>query len=194
MPIKIFRKNGRKQSFLANFFNKFARKFPCNMGISSSGAIVDSGSWCWRRRGKKRKRKRRRKRRGGRWGKRERWGCGDDKLSSGGNDNSGGGRGGGGEVEEENRAGRIRWRKKIRGGERRRPNCGMYWRILLITKTVNNYRHIFTNGYVLTYLRLSIINNRFYNLLVKFIDDYFNIELFYRWKSIDKLKLLMNFC
>ena len=44
MPIKIFRKNGRKQSFLANFFNKFARKFPCNMGISSSGAIVDSGS------------------------------------------------------------------------------------------------------------------------------------------------------
>jgi len=31
LPIKILKKNSRKKSFLANFFNKFARKFPCNM-------------------------------------------------------------------------------------------------------------------------------------------------------------------
>jgi len=36
LPIKSFRKNGRKMSFLPNFFNKFARKIPCNMRFSSS--------------------------------------------------------------------------------------------------------------------------------------------------------------
>jgi len=36
LPIKILRKNSRKMSFLAIFFNKFARKFPCNMRIFSS--------------------------------------------------------------------------------------------------------------------------------------------------------------
>jgi len=34
--IKIFRKDSKKKSFLANFFNKFARKLPCNMIIFSS--------------------------------------------------------------------------------------------------------------------------------------------------------------
>jgi len=36
LPIKFLRKNSRKKSFLANFFNKFARKFSCNMRICSS--------------------------------------------------------------------------------------------------------------------------------------------------------------
>ena len=36
LPIKILRKNDRKKSFFANFFNKFARKNPCNMIIFSS--------------------------------------------------------------------------------------------------------------------------------------------------------------
>jgi len=36
LPIKILRENVRKKSFLANFFNEFARKFPCNMIIFSS--------------------------------------------------------------------------------------------------------------------------------------------------------------
>jgi len=31
LPIKIFRKNGRKKSFLTIFFNKFARKILCNI-------------------------------------------------------------------------------------------------------------------------------------------------------------------
>ena len=35
-PIKILRENDRKKSFLVNFFNKFARKIPCNMRISNS--------------------------------------------------------------------------------------------------------------------------------------------------------------
>ena len=35
LPIKILRKNGRKKSFPANFFNKFARKIPCNIRIFS---------------------------------------------------------------------------------------------------------------------------------------------------------------
>ena len=30
LHIKILRKNGRKKSFLANFFNKFVRKISCN--------------------------------------------------------------------------------------------------------------------------------------------------------------------
>ena len=39
IPIKILRKNSKKKSFLANFFNKFAicKKIPCNMRIFSSG-------------------------------------------------------------------------------------------------------------------------------------------------------------
>jgi len=41
LPIKILRKNGRKKSFLTNFFNKFARKVPCNMGISSSDFLYE---------------------------------------------------------------------------------------------------------------------------------------------------------
>ena len=36
LPIKILRKNSRKKSFLVKFFNKFERKFPCNMRICSS--------------------------------------------------------------------------------------------------------------------------------------------------------------
>jgi len=36
LSIKILRKNNRKKSFLANFFNKFARKLPYNMRIFSS--------------------------------------------------------------------------------------------------------------------------------------------------------------
>jgi len=36
LPIKILRKNDRKKSFLANFFNNFARKISCNMRIFSS--------------------------------------------------------------------------------------------------------------------------------------------------------------
>jgi len=31
LSIKILRKNSRNKSFLPYFFNKFARKFPCNM-------------------------------------------------------------------------------------------------------------------------------------------------------------------
>ena len=39
LPIKILRKNSRKKSFLANFFNKFAKKISCNMRIFSSATI-----------------------------------------------------------------------------------------------------------------------------------------------------------
>jgi len=35
LPIKILRKISRKKFFLANVFNKFARKFSCNMRIFS---------------------------------------------------------------------------------------------------------------------------------------------------------------
>jgi len=35
LPIKILRKYSRKKPFLAISFNKFARKFPCNMRICS---------------------------------------------------------------------------------------------------------------------------------------------------------------
>jgi len=34
--LKFLEKNGRKKSFLAHVFNKFTRKIPCNMEISSS--------------------------------------------------------------------------------------------------------------------------------------------------------------
>jgi len=36
LPIKIFRKNGRKKLFLTIFFNKFVRKIPYNMRNSNS--------------------------------------------------------------------------------------------------------------------------------------------------------------
>jgi len=36
LRIKILRKNGKTNYFLANFFNNFARKISCNMRISSS--------------------------------------------------------------------------------------------------------------------------------------------------------------
>jgi len=39
--MKILRKNSRKKSFLANFFNEFARKILCNMKLFSS----DNHSW-----------------------------------------------------------------------------------------------------------------------------------------------------
>jgi len=42
LPIKFLRKNSRKKSFLANFFNKFTRKFPCNMRICSSVILPQS--------------------------------------------------------------------------------------------------------------------------------------------------------
>jgi len=45
LPIKILRKDSRKKPFLANIFNKFARKFPCNIRICSS---VCNGCWCAR--------------------------------------------------------------------------------------------------------------------------------------------------
>jgi len=41
LPIKILRKNSRKKFFLANFFNKFARKFPYNMKIFSTVYITN---------------------------------------------------------------------------------------------------------------------------------------------------------
>jgi len=34
--LKFLEKMTKKKSFLANFFNKFARKIPCNMKISSN--------------------------------------------------------------------------------------------------------------------------------------------------------------
>jgi len=37
LPIKIVRKNSKKKLFLANTFNKFARKFSYNIRICSSG-------------------------------------------------------------------------------------------------------------------------------------------------------------
>jgi len=40
LQIKILRKISRKKSFLANFFNKFARKFACNMRIFSSVQLL----------------------------------------------------------------------------------------------------------------------------------------------------------
>jgi len=36
LSIKILRKNDKKNSFLVNYFNKFAKKIVCNMKISSS--------------------------------------------------------------------------------------------------------------------------------------------------------------
>ena len=38
--IKILRKNSIKKYFLANFFNKFTRKFSCNIRIFSSVLIL----------------------------------------------------------------------------------------------------------------------------------------------------------
>ena len=43
LPIKIFRKNSRKKSFLIIFFNKFARKFSCNMRICSNE--INRNTW-----------------------------------------------------------------------------------------------------------------------------------------------------
>jgi len=40
LPIKILRKNSRKKPFLANYFNKFARKFSCNMKICSNSIYI----------------------------------------------------------------------------------------------------------------------------------------------------------
>jgi len=40
LPIKILRKNSKKKSFLAKFFNKFARKFPCNIRIFSNEILA----------------------------------------------------------------------------------------------------------------------------------------------------------
>jgi len=40
LSIKIFTKNGKKPSFLANFFNKLEGKIQCNMIISSSEYLI----------------------------------------------------------------------------------------------------------------------------------------------------------
>jgi len=40
LSINILRKNSRKKCFIANFFNKFAKKISCNMRIFSSVNIV----------------------------------------------------------------------------------------------------------------------------------------------------------
>jgi len=47
LSIKILRKNGRKKYFLANNFNKFARKISCNIRISNrvSFYILDFVIW-----------------------------------------------------------------------------------------------------------------------------------------------------
>jgi len=42
LPIKILKKNDRKKYFLANVFNKFARKILCNIKISNSAVGVKS--------------------------------------------------------------------------------------------------------------------------------------------------------
>ena len=39
--IKIIRKNNKKESFFANFFNKFVRKFACNTRIFSSDSKTE---------------------------------------------------------------------------------------------------------------------------------------------------------
>jgi len=41
MSTKILKKSSRKKSFLANIFNKFARKIPCNMIIFSSAPTCE---------------------------------------------------------------------------------------------------------------------------------------------------------
>ena len=46
LPIKILRKNSRKKPFLAIFFNRFARKFSCNMRICSSD-FVNTRRYPW---------------------------------------------------------------------------------------------------------------------------------------------------
>jgi len=46
MSIKILRKNGRKKSFLPNFFNKFAKKISYNIRIFSCDTIFNSKFKC----------------------------------------------------------------------------------------------------------------------------------------------------
>ena len=46
LPIKILRKNSRKKSFHANFFNKFVRKFTCNMRICTGARNLYNFLWC----------------------------------------------------------------------------------------------------------------------------------------------------